>query len=269
MLYSLARLRFLVQRDIDDAIREIMRNLGRLSDDKVAQLLYVLAMTDVKSHTTLARLLVVQYGEGRHPKLRAADVDAAWALCALGLAKRYKKVMDDILMRVFDRSPPQNFPLLLKLYDVVCAADLEHFVYDADIPSVWRTAVTEAAKSDMHHLTASRHEGSHSHGIRTCLESLHEDTDCVWEDVTVPQLQMKQNVLIGPVRVELLDEVTHLVVDTELAGSPVTRRVRHQLVKLLGYKPFRVESWDWQQAGSEADRRTFLARHVRLALAAA
>ncbi|CAK0910449.1 unnamed protein product [Prorocentrum cordatum] len=120
VLGALARLRLLEQGFADEALGALSPGLGRLSGARVSQVLFALAMADLPSRPRAARVLVAQYAQDDGPRSLAAEADAAWAICALGLGGRYQEVLRAIFARVCGASEPPREPLpLLKLHDAI------------------------------------------------------------------------------------------------------------------------------------------------------
>lgn len=256
MGYSLAKLRFLSRTDLDDIVDAITPDLSKLQGSQVSELLYTLAMVDARHQLELARTLMAQYLDSPRAvksKSLSSLVDVAWSLCALGLLEElsddFKAVMDE----VFDRSPPQNRVPLLKLFDVLCAVEVEHQGLGVVVPAVWKAACDDADRFEMDKLEPSRLHNEivmrfdHLRGVANGLR---------W------QLRMQRNQQCGPYRVDMLDEDTKIALDVETIIWPCSRAQKHRVLSGLGFRPLRLEYWEWRRARTEEDQNAFLEREV-------
>ena len=178
---------------------------GRLSDAHLSQLLFSLAMADADAdhQVRLACVIAVQYAEGREARAAAdpsADVDVAWALCALGLAGRYRGLLGGILLRTLGGEVPRSLPPLLKLSDVVFLADLRGAGVRAKVTDEWRAALEEAARRESQRL-GSAAAAIHDE-VAACLDGLGGGSGAdAW-----PALALQRGRWVGPCPVDLLDE---------------------------------------------------------------
>lgn len=268
MLYALARLRFLSERDVDDVLQVLMTDLGRLSDVHISQTLYALAMVDSARCPDLTRVLIVQYDEGLEDRNLTADVDFAWAVCALGLSDAYPSALGRALARVFAQGPPCNYLPLLKMFDVICLDDALGARHCGKATSAWRASCARAAAAEASRRSASKLCGEVAEQLGRLQGSdlASRGRPSSGEGRPTTPLQMQRGLAAGPYLVDLLDEAARLVVELEPVGWPASRRIAHRALRLLGYHTLRLEHWDWKDMRSDADRRAFLARRVRQAL---
>merc|ERR1719400_1074394 len=130
--------------------------------------------------------------------------------------------MKAALDEVFDRTPPQNRVPLQKLFDVICALDLEHQAHGVSVPAVWKAACDDADRFEMDKLDNSRLHNEvvmrfdHLRGMAKGLR---------W------QLRMKRNQQCGLYRADMLDEETKIVLDVETIVWPCSRRMKHRLLR--------------------------------------
>lgn len=256
MGYSLAKLRFLTRTDLDDLVDAITPDLARLQGSQVSELLYTLAMVDARHQLELGRTLVAQYFDSPSAvksKSLSSLIDVAWSLCSLGLIEEFSDDFKALLEEVFDRSPPQNRVPLLKLFDVLCALELEYKHLGVAVPQIWKAACDDADRFEMDKLESSRLHNEivmrfdHLRGVTKGLR---------W------QLRMQRSQQCGPYRVDMLDEDTKIALDIETIIWPCNRTMKHRLISNLGFKPIRLEYWEWRRARSEEDQNVFLEREV-------
>jgi len=264
IMYSLARLRFLSARDVEEVLQALMPELGRLSDTHRAQVLFAMALVGSAGSADLARALVVQYDEGLDDRGLVADVDFAWAVCALDLRDAYPEAVGRALARVFAQGPPRSYLPLLKVFDVLCLSDAVGFRLGGEASSDWREACAAASKTETSRRSASRlcSEVAEHLGRLDCAEQARGGP----VPKRIPPLHMQRGLVAGPYHVDMLDEATQLVVELEPVGWPVSRQLAHRTLRLSGYRTLRLEHWDWKEMHSDADRCAFLARAVRRAL---
>merc|ERR1712224_386468 len=139
MAYALAKLRFLAHSNVDDICDAIQPDLHRLKPSQLSELLYALAMTDSRHQLDLVRAVVDQYMAGPPRKTLSSMVDFSWSLCALGIVDEYAADLKAVLSTIFERSAPQNRVPLMKLFDVICALELEYKDVGISVPPAWRT----------------------------------------------------------------------------------------------------------------------------------
>eukprot|EP00445_Apocalathium_hangoei_P037895 CAMPEP_0203954370 /NCGR_PEP_ID=MMETSP0359-20131031/87427_1 /ASSEMBLY_ACC=CAM_ASM_000338 /TAXON_ID=268821 /ORGANISM="Scrippsiella Hangoei, Strain SHTV-5" /LENGTH=607 /DNA_ID=CAMNT_0050887897 /DNA_START=53 /DNA_END=1873 /DNA_ORIENTATION=+ len=252
ILHSLARLRFLYRGDLDEVLEALLPNLGVLSNSKISNLLFSLAMCDAEHQASLARLLVVQYAEGRGDKDVASDIDVAWAMAALSLYERYPDVARRLLSRTFSGDVPKSRVALVKLHDVILAADLHGPPLSTIARSRWKAACGHAARDEARRLGAS---------------SVHEQVAAALGDLAFVEdpnqplgrpFKVRRSWDVGWVPVDFFDQASGLALDVELVANPATRRIRHEVLRRKGIKPLRLDVWDWQAARGEAGRRALL-----------
>lgn len=260
MLHSLARLRLLGPKDLEDALTVLSPRLGLLSASELAQLLLTLAMTDAQEeHSTLARILVVQYtAKDRGLRDVLSDIDAAWAICALGLASDYRGALGSIVARLFRGTLPQHRVQRLKLFDVFLAMDLVGMRVDA--PPRWRFVTKRSTLREAERLSES---------------PLHSEVAEILGSFSIHRLEEKETSPSAWKRssspsgcpVDFLHEATRLVVDLETVSWPISRRVKHAFLEEQGYRPIRLEYWDLQAARhAKTDRQALVARRMAQAL---
>merc|ERR1712113_511790 len=138
-------------------------------------------------------------------------------------------------MGIFERFPPQNRVPLVKLFDVICALDLEYQSLGVTVPQLWKAACDEADRFEMDKLESSR---------------LHNEIVMRFDNLrgiasgTRWQLRMQRNQQCGPYRVDMLDEASKVALDVEIISWPTSRRMKHRLLCTLGYRPVRLEYWE-------------------------
>merc|ERR1712039_694765 len=153
------------------------------------------------------------------------------------------------MAEIFDRTPPQNRVPLMKLFDVVCALELEHQALGISVPPAWKAACDDADRFEMDRLEPSRLHNEivmrfdHLRGVANGLR---------W------QLRMQRNQQCGPYRVDMLDEDTKIALDVEIISWPTSRLLKHRLIEGLGFKPLRLHYWDWRRARTEEDQNLYL-----------
>merc|ERR1719387_125954 len=154
---------------------------------------------------------------------------------------------------MFERHIPQNRTPLLKLFDIFCAVELEHKALGIEIPGSWKTAANEADIMEMDRLESSRLHAEivlrldHLRGMARGLQ---------W------QLRVQRNQQCGPYRVDMLDVETKIVIDVEVLNRPTSKAMKHRHLLELGYKPLRLDYWEWRKSRSEEDQNTFLQREI-------
>lgn len=254
MAHSLSKLRFLSRSATDDLIDAIRPQVGRLPPAQAAELVYALAMTDARHQLDVARGLFSSYFDAPpQGKSLNSMVNVCWALCSLELVPEFKKEFAATLDQIFERQAPQNRIPLTKLFDVVCCIDLEHKALGVTVPAAWKAACDDADRFEMDRLESSRLHNE----IVMRFDNLRGNANGMkW------QLRMQRNQPCGPYRVDMLDEDTKVVLDVEIISWPTSRRLKHRLLQDLGYKPLRLDYWEWRRARSEEDQNTFLEREV-------
>jgi hypothetical protein len=253
MAYALAKLRFLAQSNVDDICDAIVPDLSRLTPSQLSEMLYALAMTDSRHRLDLVRSMVDQYMAGPPKKTLTSMVDFSWSICALGVVDEYAADLKAVLSTIFERSPPQNRVPLMKLFDVICALELEHKDVGITVPPAWRAACDDADRFEMDRLENSR---LHNEIVMRFDHLRGNANGTRW------QLRMQRNQPCGPYRVDMLDEETKIALDIEIISWPVSRLLKHRLLEGLGYSTIRLGYWDWRRARSEEEQNTFLEREV-------
>merc|ERR1712039_567773 len=185
--------------------------------------------------------------------------DFSWSLCSLELGHKYTAELKDAMTAIFERSPPQNRVPLVKLFDVICALDLEYQSLGVTVPQLWKAACDDADRFEMDKLETSR---LHNEMVMRFDHLRGSANGTRW------QLRMQRNQPCGPYKVDMLDEDTKVALDVEIISWPTSRRMKHRLLRGLGYRPVRLEYWEWRRARSEEDQSTFLEREVTNALEA-
>jgi len=260
MAYSLAKLRFLARRNVDDLVDAVRPELYQLRGSPVSELLFALAMTDAKHQGDVARALVAKFiDDSRDGVTRSLGslVDFSWALASLELVGEFEQDFKDVIAQIVQQQPPQNRVPLMKLFDVFCALELEHKALRVEVPAVWKNACDEADRFEMEKLESSR---LHNEVVMRFDQLRGTASGTRW------QLRMQRNQQCGPYRVDMLDEDTRVALDLEIISWPTARHMKHRLLKGLGYRPVRLEYWDWRRTRSEEDQNTFLEREVCRAL---
>jgi len=253
MAYALAKLRFLAQSNVDDICDAVVPDLHKLKPSQLTELLYSLAMTDSRHQLDLVRTVVDQYMAAPQNKSMSSMVDFAWSICALGVVDEYTADLKSILSTIFDRSPPQNRVPLMKLFDVICALELEHKALGISVPPAWRAACDDADRFEMDRLETSR---LHNEIVMRFDHLRGSANGTKW------QLRMQRNQPCGPYRVDMLDEETKIALDIEIISWPTSRLLKHRLLESLGYRTLRLGYWDWRRARTEEDQNAFLEGEV-------
>eukprot|EP00927_Polykrikos_kofoidii_P054236 TRINITY_DN4868_c0_g1_i2.p1 TRINITY_DN4868_c0_g1~~TRINITY_DN4868_c0_g1_i2.p1 ORF type:complete len:582 (-),score=112.64 TRINITY_DN4868_c0_g1_i2:80-1825(-) len=253
--YSLAKLRFLTSSMIDDVTDVVAPDIGRLAVSKISELLFAIAMVDARHKVDLVRVLIEQYADvpGHHKTLTSL-ADFSWAVCSLQMVNEYPKELKAALGLVFDRpQPPQNRVPLMKLFDVIVALELEGQALKINVPREWRAACDDATRYETERL-----EGARLHNeILLRFDNLSGSANgLVW------QLRMLRAQPAGPFRVDFLDEETKIALDVEIISWPTSRRLKHRLLKELGFHPLRLEYWEWRRARTEEEQNSFLQREI-------
>eukprot|EP00928_Gymnodinium_smaydae_P001821 TRINITY_DN10654_c1_g1_i2.p1 TRINITY_DN10654_c1_g1~~TRINITY_DN10654_c1_g1_i2.p1 ORF type:complete len:547 (+),score=69.35 TRINITY_DN10654_c1_g1_i2:81-1721(+) len=254
MSYSLAKLRFLSPSMIDDVIDALQSDVDRLLVTQISELLFSIAMADAQQQTSLVRSLVAQYAaKPNDHKSFTSLADFSWSLFALGIADEFQVELKDALTSAFERKPPQNRVPLMKLFDVLCALELEGASIDVQVPKEWRAACDDADRYEMDRLESSRLHNE----IIMRLDNLRGAANGTrW------QLRVQRNQQAGPYRVDMLDETTKVAIDIEIVSMPTSRRLKHRLLERIGYKPICINYWAWRRARSEEDQNLFLEREI-------
>lgn len=256
MAYSLAKLRFLTLSNFDDLIDVITPGLHRLAASQVSELFYALAMVDARHQVDLVRSLVGQYvalGETGPSRSLGSLIDFSWGLCALELIDEFEAEFQAIMAEIFDRPTPQNRVPLVKLFDVICALEVEHKKLKLNVPAAWRAACDDADRFEMDRLESSR---------------LHNEIVMRFDHLrgmangTRWKLRMLRNQQCGPCRVDMLDEESKIAIDVEIVSWPTSRKLKHRLLRDLGFQPLRLEYWDWRRARTEEDQNVYLEREI-------
>merc|ERR1740123_2550649 len=217
-------------------------------------------MTDAKHQGDVARALVAKFiDDSRDGVTRSLGslVDFSWALASLELVGEFEQDFKDVIAQIVQQQPPQNRVPLMKLFDVFCALELEHKALGVSVPAVWKAACDDADRFEMEKLESSRLHNEivmrfdHLRGMANGMR---------W------QLRMLRNQPAGPYRVDMLDEESKIVLDVETISWPVSRRMKHEFLAGLGFKPLRIDYWEWRRARNEEDQNLFLEREVTRAL---
>ncbi|CAE8603160.1 unnamed protein product, partial [Polarella glacialis] len=132
-------------------------------------------------------------------------------------------------------------PWLIKLHDVVAHLQVHDPKAAKVVPALWREAASQAARLEAERLGASPVHKQ----VQAIVQRLGVNSSCC---------------TAGAFTVDFLDEESRLVLDIELVSWPVTCRVRHDVLRQIGYKPARLEYWDWKALRSSGDREAFLVR---------
>ncbi|CAE6916660.1 unnamed protein product, partial [Symbiodinium natans] len=232
--HSLARLRFLAQRDVDELLQAMTPQLGLLTRRDTARLLFALALSGVTSPVEIFGVLAAQYAAEAQESDPRADIDVAWALCALELSHKYRYVLDGILKHCSqDPSLVGSTIALIKLNDVLAFLGVEE-------DDLRRTAAA-AAKDEAQRLAASPQ---------------HKQVARVWRqpfpgqpDLESPRVQAA----VGPFVVDFFHEKSALVIDLDLVTWPISRRVRHHTLRELGYRTVLLSPWDLKNLRTDAE----------------
>ncbi|CAE7765309.1 unnamed protein product, partial [Symbiodinium sp. CCMP2592] len=260
MAYSLAKLRFLAQSNVDELVDALRPDLHRLVGSQISEFLYALAMVNARHQLDLARTLVKQYADspgGVQPMSGGSLIDVAWALVALDLAREFDAELKAVLEETFSRNPPQNRVPLTKLFDVICALELEYKDLGITVPNTWKAACADADRFEMERLESAR---LHNEVVMR-FDHLRGATNGMrW------QLRMQRNQACGPYRVDLFDEDTKTALDLEIISWPTARHLKHRLLEGLGFRVLALQYWDWRRARTEEDQNLFLEREVNRVL---
>lgn len=252
--YALAKLRFMAQSNVDDLVDALQQDLPKLEGSQITELVYALAMCDARHHLDTVRNLLSAYmSEPVQQRSLSSLIDMVWALLALNLAEEFPNEMKAMLAEIFERKPPQNRTPLMKLFDALCAIELEHKALGISVPQTWKAACDDADRFEM-----DRMENSRLHN-EIVMRFDHLSGSCnglKW------QLRMLRNKPCGPYRVDMLDEETKIALDVEIISWPTDKRMKHRVLEGLGYRPIRIEYWDWRRARTEEDQNLFLEREV-------
>lgn len=256
MCYSLARLRFLAQSNVDDLVEAMRPEMERLVGSQISEFLFALAMVNARHQLDTARTLAAQYVDsmGGIPKMSGGSlIDYAWSLVALDLVREFEDDFSKALKETFSRNPPQNRTPLLKLFDVICALELEYKDLNLPVASSWNAACDDADRYEMDRLESSRLHNE----VMMRFDQLRGSSNGVrWK------LQMQRNSSCGPYRVDMLDQETKLAIDLEIVSWPTARHVKHRLLEAQGYRMVNLQYWDWRRARTEEDQNLFLEREV-------
>ena len=262
MSYALARLRFLAQSNVDELVDAMTPEMERLVGSQISEFLFTLAMVNAKHQLDKARSLAAQYVDslGGIPKMSGGSlIDYAWALVALDLVREFEADFVAAMSETFNRTPPQNRIPLLKLFDVLCALELEYKDLKVQVPSSWKNACDDADRYEMDRLESSRLHNE----VMMRFDQLRGSSKGVrWK------LQMQRNSSCGPYRVDMLDQDTKIAVDLEIVSWPTARHLKHRLLEAQGYRMVNLQYWDWRRARTEEDQNLFLEREVTRVLEA-
>eukprot|EP00434_Breviolum_minutum_P024524 symbB.v1.2.021663.t1/scaffold1886.1/size97136/2 len=213
-------------------------------------------MVNAKHQLDKARSLAAQYVDslGGIPKMSGGSlIDYAWALVALDLVREFEADFVAAMSETFNRTPPQNRIPLLKLFDVLCALELEYKDLKVQVPSSWKNACDDADRYEMDRLESSRLHNE----VMMRFDQLRGSSKGVrWK------LQMQRNSSCGPYRVDMLDQDTKIAVDLEIVSWPTARHLKHRLLEAQGYRMVNLQYWDWRRARTEEDQNLFLEREV-------
>lgn len=262
--YSLSKLRFLAESNIDELIDALRPDMHKLVKSQVSELLFALAMVDARHQIDLARDLVAQYVDspgGVASMSYGSLIDFIWSLTALNLVDEFPKEFQEAATEIFgNRSPPQNRAWLIKLFDVINAIELAHKDLGINIPSTWKAACDDADRFEMDRLETSR--------LHNEIVMRFDHLRCTANGMKW-QFRMQRNKACGPYRVDMLDEESKLALDLEIINWPTSRKLKHQLLERLGYRMIRLDYWEWRRARTEEDQNAFLEREVTRTLESA
>ncbi|CAE7366045.1 unnamed protein product [Symbiodinium sp. CCMP2592] len=231
--HSLARLRFLEQRDVDELLGALAPQLGRLRKSDTARLLFALALSGATSPPEIFGVLAAQYAADPEVLDPKEDIDMAWALCALELSEKYRNVLERILQRCSE-TPPQSTVALIKLHDVLASESTANAQLCEAAAEAARTEAKRLSNS-LQHQQVTRVLSPPGRSGPPGLES--------------PTLQAA----VGPFLVDFFLEQSSLVIDLDLVSWPISRRVRHRLLRKLGYRTVLVSPWDLKNLRTDAD----------------
>lgn len=278
--YAAARLQCLSSNTADKMLQHLLPSYRWLPDAEVSQLLFLVAMAEGKRHPDLIRILVAQYANGVDAPVLSRDLDAAWAMCALGFVQPCAPPLIDILHRVFSsRNIPKGRLQLLKLFDVL------HASKGSALPCIAGTAAAELPRPPRAWYEACA-EVAHTEATRVLSSCCtHDEVECELAGLQFhvdsdnqPRrvVRLQRGALAGPFPVDFVlmvgtmdaeEPAEALVLDIELPGWPVTKAVRHQALKQMGYKAQRLQYWQWVRTSrSPHDRVALLQRLLRRAL---
>lgn len=212
-----------------------------------------LLVSDSRHQLDLVRTIAEQYMASSSGKSLSSMVDFAWSICALGVADEFAADLKSILSTVFQRQPPQNRIPLMKLFDVICALELESKALGISVPPTWKAACDDADRFEMDRLENSR---LHNEIVMRFDHLRGTANGTRW------QLRMQRNQPCGPYRVDMLDEETNIILDLEIISWPTSRLIKHRLLESLGFRTLRLGYWEWRRARTEEDQTAFLEREV-------
>merc|ERR1711874_378890 len=76
-------------------------------------------------------------------------------------------------------------------------------------------------------------------------------------------LSLRSGLHAGPFPVDFLDVATGVVVDVEYISWPVALKLRHRMLRKIGYIPIRLDYWEFRRARSDTDRLSMIAHKLK------
>ncbi|CAK9091391.1 unnamed protein product [Durusdinium trenchii] len=217
--HSLARLRFLSPKDLEELLEALLPHVGRLSDPEVSRLLFALALSNPDwqgKWQTVKQVLAAQYVAGSTRNLRA-DVSVAWAFAVLQLPQ----YMPDVL-RLLDTHATSAVDVprsVLVMLHEVCSYVACHGLH-SELAVQWRSAAEETNKEEVERWARS---GS---PLRAQVHrALMPD----------PGFQGPVAWLCG-FSVDFLNQRSKTVIDLDHISWPTSPTLRHLLLKEKGYR---------------------------------
>eukprot|EP00971_Amphidinium_carterae_P180352 3577146-Amphidinium_carterae.1 len=115
-------------------------DLPRLHPVQVSNLIFAIGMLEAHQHADLVRDLVARFRDEEGPRTLTALADVAWTLCSLDMVRELNEDFQQIMEDVFSKPPPQNRVPLVKIFDVLCALELEYKDVSVTVPATWKAA---------------------------------------------------------------------------------------------------------------------------------
>jgi len=212
---SLAKLRFLTQRDVEELLKALTPQLGRLSTAELARLLFAIALSPRgETRDFPLEVLAAQYVAGEVCSMEE-DIDVMWALLVLEL----DGYMPALIARLKESTESDGFVHLsrtrfVKLNDVLLY--LSHLGDKTTWPTALCQAAKEAAAVEARHLATS----SVRQQVVLCCEGLYPG---------------ERSQKAGAFHVDFLDPRSKVVVDVDTISWPITRELRHRMLRSEDY----------------------------------
>eukprot|EP00929_Paragymnodinium_shiwhaense_P098842 TRINITY_DN60358_c0_g1_i1.p1 TRINITY_DN60358_c0_g1~~TRINITY_DN60358_c0_g1_i1.p1 ORF type:complete len:542 (-),score=154.55 TRINITY_DN60358_c0_g1_i1:106-1731(-) len=253
---SLAQLRLLRSEHLDAVLGLVCKDVSSLTAVATAELLFAGGMVDARQQGKALKQLVDHFMRlHTEKKSLTAAVDFSWAMFSLEMHNKHKKELKEVLTWILSSGPPpQSRALLVKLFDVLCALEIKAKSFKIEVPKDWYAACEDANRMDMDKLESSV---MHSEVVSRFDNLSGQVNGQRW------QLRMLQNQQCGKYRVDMLDEESKVVLDIETIRWPVSRKMKHRhLQDNMGYKPIRLDYWQWRLLQSEEEQNSYLREAV-------